>query len=313
VDFALGTDAAGSVRIPAAMTGTVGFKPTTGLVSKLGVMRGASATSIDNVGIVARRVSTVESVLGVIRTPDPGDPQTLIGNQCDISVTSRAELALDRLRIGTLGNRTLDKLNSIYSMEKDVALAFRSSCDRIKELGAVLVEIDPTGWESAIPTIVTLFSSELAEAHRHLLAPNRHRYHPDVGAMLEESLRITEDTLRKVVSSRAALALALNHDMAAAAIDFLLTPVTPRPAMSLDLFKPAHELASLIPFTCVCNLTGLPAISLPHGFTTTGLPLGLQIIGRRFADDSVLLFAKELEKELVIHAGPFDLQAEFES
>ena len=141
--FALGTDAAGSVRIPAAMTGVVGFKPTAGLVSAHGVVRHATAPSIDNVGILARTVPEVSAVLEVIAGPDPADAATLwelTGGGAAASAEAPGGLAGRRL--GILGDSTRAALDVRTPPEREVWSSFDAACDVLRHLGAELVPVN---------------------------------------------------------------------------------------------------------------------------------------------------------------------------
>ncbi len=79
-------------------------------------------------------------------------------------------------------------------------------------------------------------------------------------------------------------------------VNAIVTPTTPRPAMVLQSFEPSRELKSLIPYTCVCNLTGNPALSVPIGLTDEGIPIGLQVVGRHLEDRWVLWLGGQIEK-----------------
>ena len=294
--FALGTDAAGSVRIPAAMTGTVGFKPTIGTVSKYGIMRQASAPSIDNVGIIATTVDLVSRVFDVIGGPDVADPQTLlrVSFPRDNQVTRSSNLR--GVKIGVLGRRTMDSINEIYPLQEQVGRVFLEACDRLKCEGAVLIDVEVLNWADAVSTVSTIFSFELADAHRTLLPRNGENYHPSVLGMLQQALKLSPLEIAEAVASRTRTSLSLKEAMLTANVNAIVTPTTPRPAMVLQSFEPSRELKSLIPYTCVCNLTGNPALSVPIGLTDEGIPIGLQVVGRHLEDRWVLWLGGQIEK-----------------
>lgn len=287
--FALGTDAAGSVRIPAAMTGTTGLKPTWGLISSHGVMREASAPSIDHVGIIARSAAEIAQVLPLLTPPDPWDKATLQARP------DRAEGPQQTKRIAVLGKDTLQALSDVNPLDPDIETAFSNACDVFRQTGADIVEIEVPTLPEAVDAIVTLFSVELSCANAQTVKNRRDLFASTVADMIETGLALPADRLMQAVRTRSKLQQELSAAFSNAGTRFLLTPTTPRPAMSLTNFDPTQELGSLIPFTCGFNLTGHPAISLPCGQTKDGLPIGLQIVGQHFMDASLLKLATEFQ------------------
>ena len=300
-NFALGTDAAGSIRIPAAMTGVVGLKPTVGLLSKYGVLQQASAPSIDNIGITSRKVSEVRQILSVLAGPDPADATTLnciAKTELDNQSTS---LDIKGIRIAVLGKKTRELLNEIWVIDPEIDDAFNNACELLQTIGVDLVNIELPELINAVPAIVTFFSTELAVAHRDLISENASKYHPEVYAMLKNSLDTPSSAVMDAIKIRMRLCKDVTMAFNSANVDFLLTPTTPRVAMQLSTFDPTKELGSLIPYTCGFNLTGQPAISIPCGFTSTGLPIGLQIVGLPYNDINVLRIAQAYEQQTSWH------------
>ena len=301
--FALGTDAAGSVRIPAAMTGVVGFKPSMGAVSKRGILREASAPSIDNVGIVARDVALVVSVFNAISFPDAGDTQTLLRRPHVSEVEASDRSSLEGRRIAILGEGTLEMLDRVYERQADVKSAFEATCARLRGLGVELVEVEFQTLAQAGNAVTTFFSQELAFAHKALLHKRDIQYHPSIREMLSAAIVPSPSTLDDAVATRVRLLAEIEHGLHTHDVEALLTPTTPRVAMPLTDFDPKAELGTLIPYTCGFNLTGHPAISLPNGADRSGLPIGLQVVGRLHQDAALLQLAAELER-----LNPFDLK-----
>ncbi|WP_420332075.1 amidase [Roseibium sp.] len=287
--FALGTDAAGSVRIPAAMTGTTGLKPTWGLISAHGVMREASAPSIDHVGIIARSAEEIAHILPVLTTPDPWDAATLQAHPAGHEAIGGAD------RIAVLGEETLKALSDINPLDPDIESAFSQSREVFRQAGAEIVEVELPSLPRAVDAIVTLFSLELSCANAQTVKNRRGLFAPTVADMIETGLAIPADQLMDAIKIRSSLRDELSAAFSASGAHFLLTPTTPRPAMPLANFDPTEELGTLIPFTCGFNLTGNPAISLPCGQTTEGLPIGLQIVGRHFMEAALLDLAKAFQ------------------
>ena len=293
---ALGTDAAGSVRIPAAMTGVVGLKPSAGLVSTHGVVRHATAPSIDNVGILAQAVAEVSAVLAVVAGPDPADAATLWrpGDSQAIPPADAGE-QLGGMRLGTFGTATRAALDERTPPEPDVWRAFDTACDDLRRLGFEILPVEVPALASAPDAIFTFFSTELAAAHRLHIEDRSAGYHPAVHGMLLQALSTSPSQVAEAVSFRGSLRTAVLGAFADALLDALVTPTTPRGAMPLASFDPATELGTLIPYTCPFNLTGQPAVSVPCGFSASGLPIGLQFVGAPFQDSAVLAVAAAYE------------------
>lgn len=287
--FALGTDAAGSVRIPAAMTGTTGLKPTWGLISTHGVMRQASAPSIDHVGIIARSAAEIAQVLPVIAGPDPWDPATLQARP-----TQRAG-PQNNNRIAVLGEATLEALAKIHPLDPDIRNAFSDACAVFRQAGAEITKVELPTLPMAVDAIVTFFLAELACANAKMLAERKADYNPAVAEAIETGLAIPADRLLQAQRTRSQLRQEIGAALASTGPHCLMTPTTPRPATPLMDFDPSEELATLVPFTCGFNLSGNPAISLPCGQTRHGLPIGLQIAGRHFSETALLDLAKQFQ------------------
>ena len=321
--FALGTDAAGSVRIPAAMTGVVGLKPTAGLVSTHGVVRHATAPSIDNVGILARSVAEVAAVLAVIAGPDPADPATLWrstavpgppsvetgaapggrrpGSQGDTTGPDQPRDALRGRRIGLLGDATRREMEESVPADPGVWDAFEAARETLVRLGAELVPVEIRRLPAAPEAVFTFFATELAAAHRHRLEDRGGGYHSGVREMLVAALEIPASRLAEAVTFRHDLRTEVQAAFADARLDALVMPTTPRVAMPLASFDPATELGTLIPYTCPFNLTGQPAVSVPCGFSASALPIGLQFVGVWFEDSAVLALAAAYESATTWH------------
>lgn len=296
--FALGTDAAGSVRIPGAMTGVVGLKPTAGYVSSHGVVRGATAPSIDHVGILARSVGDTADVLEVIAGPDPADAATLRATPASSPAEglSRLRASIEGTRLAVLGEGTQSALDGLVAPEPDVVEVVHAAYRQLQDLGATLVPIELPTLVHSTEAIVTFFSTELAAAHRELLAQKQEDYHPAVGAMLTLALETPAEQIEHAVDTRTRLRHEVTQSFRAAEIEALVSPTTPRAAMPLDAFDPGEELGTLIPYTCPFNLTGQPAISVPCGFTSEGMPVGLQVVGPEFGESQILRVAAAYEQ-----------------
>ena len=289
--FALGTDAAGSVRIPAAMTGVVGLKPTYGLITTAGVSQYASAQSIDHMGILAGTVDRAAVVLDVAA-------DSAIG-AIDASVLG--------MRLGCLPERSLASLGATEA----VVDAHSTAVSRLVELGATVVEVDPPRIELAPQAVFTIFPVELAAAHASLIDSRPGDYTAAVLELLRLGRAIPGSWYESAQHFRRTLASSLAVAFESERLDALLTPTAPRESMPLAELDPGQDLAPLVAFTSPFNLTGQPAMSLPCG-DVDGLPIGLQIVGRPLDERSVLCVGKAYEaatdwhrrKPSITPAGP---------
>jgi aspartyl-tRNA(Asn)/glutamyl-tRNA(Gln) amidotransferase subunit A len=272
-DFAIGTDAAGSVRIPAAATHTVGLKPTYGLLSTEGLQRFATAPSIDHVGIIARSVETVEDVFEVLAGSPSHD--TDLGN--------------GQLHGVRLGSPKWASAQDTVTPEVDAC--HQRALGVLRDLGAELVDVAIPEFELVPAVVFTLFPAELASAHRELLR-SAQSYHPDVRHLLQAGALIPEDHVQAARAYRLAL-----RDVVAAAydryrLDALVTPTMPMPPPLLAELVPTRDLGPLTTLTAPFNVTGQPALTVPSGFVN-GLPVGLQLAGRPFEESRILTIGRE--------------------
>ena len=267
--FALGTDAAGSVRIPASATGVVGFKPTHGLLSTEGIIRASTAPSIDHVGIIAR---TVEDVGLVLEGLAPGTVRPL-------------GQAVQDTRLGVL------RVRGDRDTDPEVAALFDRALDRLAGLGARLVPVDIPELHDAPEVVATYFATELAEGNRLLFAQRQADYHPAVRQLITAGLRTPENARTAARELRTQITAAIANAFLREQLDALVSPTMSRPPPRLDDLNPATDLTRLVAHTCPFSLTGQPAISVPCGITAAGLPVGLQIAGRLHDETTVLNIA----------------------
>ncbi len=286
VPAALGTDTGGSVRIPASLCGVTGLKPTYGRVSRAGVT--PLAWSLDHVGPLARSVEDVALVLEAIAGADPGDAT------CARVAVPRYAEALGRpcrgLRIG------VPRHFALAGIDAEVRERFTQALGDLRRAGAVVRDVTVPFIEDATRAGGGLMLPEADGALRPLLGAR---------ILLE---------LAKLVSARHYLAAArlrtrLYEELRGvlAAVDLLALPTTPIPAPAVgELTVRVGEatqgvLEALVVFTTPFNLTGLPALALPCGFTRTGLPVSLQLVGRPFDEATLLAAGHAYQRETDWH------------
>jgi aspartyl-tRNA(Asn)/glutamyl-tRNA(Gln) amidotransferase subunit A len=279
----IGTDGAGSVRIPAAFTGVVGLKPSYGRVPAYPV---STMGFLAHLGPLTRTVADTALAMNAIGRPDNRDMTAMIDEPPDYVAGLAGGVKGLRLawspRLG--GDVTVDP--EIAALTRAAALAFR-------ELGATVEEVDP-GFDDPIETLMTIWSSGAALALRSASKVDREGMDPGLVAVAEQGERIPASAYVDALLNRRN---ALAHHMAQfhARFDLLLTPTLPLPAFAVGRNTPEHggygqDWTRWTPFTYPFNITQAPAISLPCGLTSAGLPAGLQLVGA-FGRDALVLRA----------------------
>jgi aspartyl-tRNA(Asn)/glutamyl-tRNA(Gln) amidotransferase subunit A len=281
---AIGTDTAGSVREPAALCGIVGLKPTYGRVSVRGVI--PLSLSLDHIGPIARTVSDAAVMLQVIAGHDANDPLSAAMPVPDYVAGLRD--GVKHLRIG------LPRKFFYADLDPEIASAVEQAIGVLRTLGRDLSEI-----EIEVPTDRTLQTAEAYAYHAESASRSPELYQPET---LRRIRRGEDISAAEVEQSRRELKhIRSEVHKIFEGVDVLVTPTTPVPAAAInelkqdpELLRP-HELL-LLRNTRPVNVWGLPAISVPCGFTTAGLPIGLQIIGPQWREDTVLKLAYAYEQ-----------------
>jgi len=294
--FALGSDAGGSLRIPAALTGVVGFKCTGGLVP---MYPPNVAGGLSCIGPLARSVRDVATVLDIIARPDPRDAMSLPWKP--------ESLAAD-LERGIRGKRVALSLTLGYApkVDPEISAAFHQVGKLLNDLGATVVEADPR-IDNPIDEYLVLLQAGYRYALRNMPEEKRALLSPAMRDILQESASLT---LEQYMAAQAHC-----QELARRLLDFhqefdlLLTPTVAAPAFDADRTYPKEfeefpNRRAWTPYTSLFNLTQQPAISIPMGLTTAGLPMGLHITAPRGHDAQVLQAALALEAALQFEARP---------
>jgi aspartyl-tRNA(Asn)/glutamyl-tRNA(Gln) amidotransferase subunit A len=283
----IGTDGAGSIRIPAAFTGVFGIKPSFGRVAAYP----ASPFSIlAHTGPLTRTVSDAALMLSVIGNPDERDMTAWNTPAPDYRI------GLDD---GVRGLRIAwsPRLGYVKKVHPDVEAATKEGAQVFTELGAIVEEADP-GFSEPFDMIMTLWGA--VSASIVIAAPEKDRARMDPGFLriAEEGKKYSLADYLAAFTARAdiANAMARFHEK----YDLLLTPQMPIPALEAGRVTPADgsygdNWINWSPFTYPFNLTQQPAASVPCGFSSDGLPIGLQIVGPARRDHLVLRAARAFE------------------
>ncbi|MBL8115661.1 MAG: Asp-tRNA(Asn)/Glu-tRNA(Gln) amidotransferase subunit GatA [Acidobacteria bacterium] len=313
--LAIGTDTGGSVRQPAALCGLVGWKPTYGRVSRYGLI--AYASSLDQAGALARSVRDAAVAFSVMAGGDERDSTSLSSRVPD--VLTGLEVGCEGKRIGVL----VEAGAEAGGLHEDVKASFEAAARLFSAKGATVVPISVPRVPLAIPVYYLVAT---AEASANLARFDGVRYGARVDAPELSSLyRKTRsqgfgaEVKRRILLGTFALSSGymdawygrsmkvralLSRDFAAAfrEVDAILCPTSPEPAFRLGE-KTGDPLSMYLAdvFTVPASLAGLPAISVPAGFSKEGLPIGMQLIGPH--DEEPLLFSLARVLEAGTHAS----------
>lgn len=268
---ALGTDTAGSIRLPAACCGVVGFKPSYGAVNTEGVIE--LSRSYDHVGPLARSIEDAKVVWEAI-WDRPGVEQPL---------------PVEGPRVGVMRRYFFDALHP------EVRRAIDSAIDRIRQRWRVVEDVD-----FEIDPDRTVQMRESWNYHRRWVRESPEKYDPQTLQRIERGAEVTDDEFRVKLNQLSSIRSGVPAMFESAGIDVLITPTSPIPAPSFDevLADPktlrARELV-MLRNTRPFNVWGTPAISVPCGATAAGLPIGIQFAAAPGADALLLRFAAEFE------------------
>lgn len=300
---ALGTDTGGSIRLPAACCGIVGLKPTYGRVSRAGAM--PLSWSLDHVGPMTRTVRDAALLLRLIAGHDPDDATSSRQAVPDYPADLRRPVA--GLRVGVPENYYWDGL------DPEMAAAVRTAIGALGKLGLLVKELRVPDPQIAADVANVIARCESAAIHARLVREAPHALQPTVRTRLEVGFRISAHDYLQATRLRARLARSFIDDVFGE-VDLLAAPVIPEPAPALAAIKAGgtedvvRRMGRFSRLTRPFNGLGLPALSLPCGFSTAGLPLAFQLVGRPFDEATILRagFAYEQATAWVTRHPPLD-------
>ena len=287
---ALGSDTGGSVRIPAALCGIVGLKPTFGRVSRHGVY--PLSWSLDTVGPMTRTVRDSALVLNTIAGHDHRDPSS--SRRPSEDFTAMLDRDIRGTRVGIPREYFFDLI------DPQVAEAMHKAAGVLGELGATVDEVSITALDHSLTISGTILQAEAAEVHADHLRDKPGDIGEDVRARLYQgALTLATDYIK---SQRARTVF--NRQIAGALerFDVLLAPTCPIGAPRIGEgsvqvgTKTVPALTLLSNLTRPFNICGVPVVSVPCGFTNSAMPIGVQIAGRPFEEATVLRVAHAYEQ-----------------
>ena len=272
VPMAVGSDTGGSIRIPAALCGVAGLKPTYGLVPTGGVE--PLAWSLDHLGPLAASVEDCASSLEVLA--GGGDYTSGLGG------------GVRGMRIGVLAGPPFSP------MAPDVEAAFGEAVEVLAGLGAAPAELDIPELEYTLEAEFALVGSEAAAHHRRLLRDRPELIDPAIRQVFMAGTLMPASHYLKGCQAREAIRGAIRREMEGRRLDLLVSPTLPAAAVRPDQqeIELGGEMESVnmayVRTTAPFNLSGQPALSVPCGLDREGLPIGLQLVGRPFDEGAVL-------------------------
>jgi aspartyl-tRNA(Asn)/glutamyl-tRNA(Gln) amidotransferase subunit A len=306
---ALGSDTGGSIRQPAGLCGIVGLKPTYGRVSRYGLI--AFASSLDQIGPLTRTVKDAALTFSVIAGHDPADATTAQQPVPDLSQALTGDVR--GARVGVPRQLVGD------GVDADVSRAFQASLDVLAARGATLVDIELPHARYAIPVYYLVATAEASsnlaryDGVRYGFRANENTLQAMYAATREQGFG--PEVKRRIMLGTYVLSagyydayyikaqqvrtlILRDYDRAFERADVVAMPTTPTPAFKIGE-RSADPLQMYLGdiFTVSANLAGLPAVSVPCGVTGGGLPVGLQLTGRRFDESTLLRVADAYERD----------------
>lgn len=273
---ALGTDTGGSIRIPAALCGVVGLKPTYGRVSLRGIL--PLSWNLDHAGPITRKVEDAALMLQVMGGYDELDPASVKTLPGDYS--SHLRDPIRERKFGLAIGRFIEEADA------EVQQAVRAAAKILENQGATIEEINMDFLKEAAVANAVMTQADGAAFHRERLKEHPDWFGADVRQRLETGAGFTSSEY--VLARRTQTEIRRRCELLFEEYDVLLLPSTPITAPVLEGENAVERARQLTRFTAPFNLTGLPALSVPCGFSSEGLPIGLQIVSRAWNESGVL-------------------------
>jgi len=310
---ALGSDTGGSIRQPASFCGVVGLKPTYGLVSRFGLV--AYASSLDQIGPFARSVEDAAILLEAIAGYDPQDSTSL--NTSVPKYTQYLKKDLRGIKIGLIKETIGEGLSA------EVAKCLQNSIEQLKALGAEIIELSCPRFRYGLPAYYVIAPSEasanlarydavrygLREDTESLLSMYTHSRSKGFGDEVKRRIMIGTYTLSAgyydayyLKAQKVRTLIKQDFENAFAQVDILISPTAPTTSFKIgERTKDPISMYLSDLMTIPVNLAGLPAISIPSGFDSLGLPIGLQIISNALREDLLFQVAYAYEQSTNWH------------
>lgn len=301
VHVALGSDTGGSIRIPAALCGTVGLKPTFGRASRAGVA--SLSWSLDHVGPLTRNVVDAGLVMAAMSGYDRRDPASV--NRETPDFVTGIDGGVKGKRIGIPTNFYT------YHVEQETQDVARRTAELLESLGAELVEVEIPLSEYILPVEWGILTSEASAYHMDALRTSPEKFTEEVRTLVEAGEAVLATDYINAIRLRTRVQEAWREMYTG--IDVLLAPTVPGvaalredPFFRWDDGVVEGATSAYSRMSAPANVTGLPALQVPAAFSSTGLPIGVQIIGKPFCEAEILQvgFALEQASDVVGRVAP---------
>ncbi len=307
---AIGTDTGGSIRIPAAFNGIVGLKATYGRVPKSGIT--TLSWSLDHAGPMTRTVADAAVVLNTIAGRDRSDPTS--AREPVVDYTSHLDAGVSGVRLGVPRNYFREVI------EPEVLELVDAAAGHMETLGATLVEVTIADVELSVPAELGILLPDASAYHQRDLRRTADLYGIDVRTFLELGELYLATHYVNAQRVRTLIKEGMRRCFEDARLDALLVPTTPmlppRVGEETVVYPDAGEQSVIGTLFRTCspfNLTGQPILTVPCGFSTEGLPVGLGIVGRPFDETSVLRIGHAYEASTDWHTRTPTVVAEARS
>ena len=284
-----GSDTGGSIRIPASFCGVVGLKPTYGRVSRAGVF--PESWSLDHAGPIAKRVEDAALLLRIMAGRDELDPTS-----SDLPVpdyVQELETNIAGLRVGVPTNHFFEHCDC------EIAKTVNAAVEVLEGLGCTKVEFEFPNISEIMAAYTTIDLCEASAYHEREIEQRAADFQPDVRLLLEQGLLIPASYYIQAQRVRAMLFAKVmslfDH------LDVIVTPsepiVAPQVSQTMVRINDYEESvdSAVVRYLAPFNLIGLPALSIPCGFSSRGLPIGMQIVGRVYDESTILRLGHEYE------------------
>jgi aspartyl-tRNA(Asn)/glutamyl-tRNA(Gln) amidotransferase subunit A len=292
---ALGSDTGGSVRMPSHFCGVTGLKTTVGRVSRAGAM--PLSQSLDTVGPLAQSAEDCALLMGLMAGADAEDPTALAVPVPDYMAATKG--SLKGMRIGVPTAFYVDDL------DPEVARVLDETIATLRREGAEIVKVQLPDQRQLSSASQIVLAVEAAGFHKRWMIERLEDYGPQVRMRLENGLAIPAITYLETMRWRGPALAA--HVEAVAGLDAVIAPVSPVPAPTIAESDvgggPGAEVViqRLTRFTRPVNYLGVPALAIPSGFSRSGLPIGMQLIGGSFEEATLLRIGAAFQRATDFH------------
>jgi aspartyl-tRNA(Asn)/glutamyl-tRNA(Gln) amidotransferase subunit A len=292
---ALGSDTGGSVRMPAHFCGVTGLKTTVGRVSRAGAM--PLSQSLDTVGPLARTVEDCALLLSLMAGADSEDPTAIAGALPDYMTATRAPIK--GVKIGVPTAFYIDDL------DPEVARVLDETITTLNREGAEIVHVELPDQRQLAAASQLVLAVEAAAFHKRWMIERPQDYGPQVLMRLQNGLAIPGVSYLEALRWRGPALSA--HLAAIDGVDAVIAPVSPVPAPTIAESDVGNSpdaeavIQRLTRFTRPINYLGLPSLAIPSGFTRSGLPVGMQLVGRSFDEATLLRIGAAFQRATDFH------------